>query len=309
MSASRPLTPERSKAAGDKLVGLAKTKDPSVSFAYLRGAIERDASLARACHPLLHELGHAAYARYKDFAKTISYEKGLCNSGYTHGAIEMHFLAAGDDIRTTLRTTCARDFDTMFEEWQCFHGVGHGLMYVTNKDLTKALAMCQELDSEFATSACQNGVFMDRFIVIDHTGAPIDAAGIDTRLCRRQEDHFKAQCYLYAPTAYLTHHANSYGAAFSDCKANAEMGYRTACMHGVGSQASKDNITRPRIARNVCRRAPNGFASACIEGAISILVNHYASVKPVEPLCKTTFSEYRQLCEAVIKLKKPWFDL
>src|SRR5688572_22686436 len=93
---AQPLSHHQFEEVKDRLVQLLEAKDPKASLDYLRNAIQNDTALARECHPLLHHLGHSAYEKYKDFDKTISYQDGLCNSGYTHGTIEAHFMASED---------------------------------------------------------------------------------------------------------------------------------------------------------------------------------------------------------------------
>lgn len=293
---AQPLSHEQFEAVKNKLVQLLEEKDPEASLDYLRNAIAQDASLARECHPLLHHLGQSAYEKYKDFNKTVSYQDGLCNSGYTHGTIEAHFMAS-NDIHTALQTTCSnQNNEITFQQWQCYHGTGHGVMYFTGKDLSQSLSLCESLPTDFARSSCVNGAFMERFIIVSHSGSPAKStSNVNTDLCEQQAAVYKSDCYFYAPTAYLERHTNDYNGAFEDCK-NAENNFIDSCINGVGGQAMKENITRPDIARDICKTAPKKYVSSCIKGAIVLLINHSGSTALVEPLCDTTFGLYKDIC-------------
>ena len=300
INAAQPLSHYQLEEVKAKLVELLKERGPRASFDYLRSAIKNDTALARECHPLLHHVGHAAYQEYKDFTKTVSYQDGLCNSGYTHGAIEAYFIASSD-IQAALTSACPAQNKATFQQWQCYHGVGHGVMYYTGKDVPQSLSLCESLSSDFARNACVNGIFMERFIVVSHSGAPTkNTADTTIALCKQQVDAYKADCYIYAPTAYLEQHINDYSGAFIDCQ-NAEAEYIGACIYGVGGQAAKDNITRPEVSSDICQIAPRGYVSACIEGIIGQLLNYNASMSPVKPLCSTTFVQFKDACNQSVK--------
>jgi len=293
-----PLSHHQIEDTKETLLTLLSEQNPKAGFDYLRQAIKDNPSLARECHPLLHHLGHAAYKKYKDFDTTISYQDYLCNSGYTHGSIEAHF-AASKDIAKTLKTTCTSSKKLTFEQWQCFHGIGHGVMYYTNKDVQESIKLCESLP-ENAKKSCINGLFMERFIIISHTGAAdTHAEHIDASICEEQPDTYKPDCYVYAPTAFLSLHPNDYMGAFEQCT-SVETDYITTCIYGVGGQIMKENILDPSVAKETCRNAPQASASACIEGAVGILINHYADTAPVKGLCSTLFSDYQSTCERKI---------
>ncbi len=50
---------------------------------------------------------------------------------------------------------------TPWIEYQCFHGLGHGLMIATGLDLAISLEVCSRLDRRWDRDACRGGVFME----------------------------------------------------------------------------------------------------------------------------------------------------
>lgn len=293
----QPLSHSQFESTKATLIALLEANDPNASFRYLREAMDKDPALARECHSLLHHMGQVAYKKYHDFNETISYQDGLCNSGYTHGAIEAHLIAS-PDVQATLNTTCAEAVNKdKIQQWQCYHGLGHGAMYSTGKNLARSLSLCESLSTTFARSACINGTFMERFIVINHSGAiSPDSSSVNTGLCKQQKQEYKSDCYFYAPSAYLGRSTNDYTGAFEDCK-KSESSYINACFRGIGSQVTKENVTRPEVAQEVCKKAPSKYVKSCIEGAVSLLINHHASTVSVEPLCSNLFTQFKASCE------------
>lgn len=302
-TASQPLTHQQFEEINSMLTELVTTKDAKASLDFLRGAIRTDTALARECHTLLHHVGRLAYEKYGDFDTSMSYQDELCNSGYTHGVIEAYFIAS-DDIQKALQTACSRNAgSTSFRQWQCYHGVGHGIMYFTDKELGRSLTLCSNLTSDFARNSCINGVFMERFIVSGHFGTPAkNVSELTTESCRQQTENDKYDCYFYAPTAYLEVHINDYTGAFEDCQKHAEQKHIATCINGVGSQATKENISSPDTAREICQEAPKEHVNTCIDGAIGLLINHHASTDPVAELCTTTFQQFSTICTQKIKL-------
>jgi hypothetical protein len=305
---SQPLSHSQLEDVESKLLKLLDDKDPTASFDYLRNALADNPSIARECHPLLHMLGRSAYDKYKDFDKAMSYRDEMCNSGYVHGVIEGRFKYS-TNIRADLKTVCkAKNGEDKFQQWQCFHGVGHGVMYATHKNLASSIDLCESLSSVFAQKSCVNGVFMEEFIVIDHSGhVEQHPSRVNISLCMDQDSRYKADCYLYAPTAYLARNVNDYQGAFKECS-GAEDSYLVSCIQGIGSQVVKENITRVDAALEVCKQAPQKYINNCVSGMAGLLLNHYASTEKVKQICDTKLSEFDTVCTQTIETWKTTFN-
>lgn len=251
----------------------------------------QDPVVARECHPLLHRIGHGAFKKYGTFDAAISYQNGLCNSGYTHGVIEATFLAA-EDPGKTIATTCKPGTD--FYAWQCFHGLGHGAMLTSKRSVERSIDLCMTLPAGFESQACINGVFMERFLSMDHSGAMRSDTTDAAQVCAEQEIRDKPDCYFYAPTYFLGHHSNDYSGAATWCHTNLKE-YVSACILGVGAQTMKENVTNPSLVADFCATL-EGFADTCVGGAVNILINHYASSSKVAELCGSSFKEFEETC-------------
>lgn len=293
------------QAVQASLEGL-KSGDIRRSFEYVKRRAAADPSFAKDCHPLLHRLGHESFMFQGSFAKAMERQDELCNSGYTHGVIESYFSGV-TDVRQAVLSTCPPSSDLDFRQWQCFHGIGHGVMLATEKDVARSLELCRTLGGEPAT-ACANGVFMERFIVVGHDGHRRTTAPADLDDCRQQTVAYKPDCYYYAPTAYIALHETDYAGAFGWC-GKAEPGYAAGCMRGAAGQAMKDNITDPASVRRFCDSLEKRYRAVCAEGAVSIYANHHASSSAAARLCDDAFKGYDSVCTAVAARKKSDFSI
>jgi hypothetical protein len=146
----------------EELYTLVEQENPRAALDRMRALMKEDPELLRSCHPFMHQIGRRAYARYGSFAEAAQYRDDICNSGYLHGAIEAHFLTVSDPV-AAMRTICEGYEPNRYPSWQCYHGVGHGVMFFKKNDLPAALALCGEYASSFARGTCANGAYMENF--------------------------------------------------------------------------------------------------------------------------------------------------
>src|SRR5581483_12078457 len=97
------LTPAQFQQQVATLTSLMKTKGITAAFTYTEAQISASPSFAKDCHPLLHELGHAAYTYYGGYAQAMQHNNEICDSGYTHGVLES-YLGSGIDIQQALQS-------------------------------------------------------------------------------------------------------------------------------------------------------------------------------------------------------------
>lgn len=280
--------------------------DTSSSFNYVRQQLATNPAFARDCHPLMHRFAHDTFAQYKNFAAAMTKADEVCNSGYVHGLVEANFKTA-PSVESAIQSSCPNKKDESFQQWQCFHGMGHGIMYSNDKDEAKSIKTCQKLSGDFAQTACINGVFMEKFIIVSHSGdhAPKHTHA-DISLCKQQSNEVKTDCYSYAPTAYLEMNTNQYDQAVTWCQSNAETAHVGSCISGVGAQVMKENIANPKFGAQFCLglEGKNAqFRTACSIGALDIYSNHAASTEASKPLCENEFAAISEACHQFLSDK------
>ncbi len=292
---SDKLSEEGYEVAKEEFLKSVNDKDPAIALAELRERVKRDDSLLRSCHALVHEVGRASYEKYRDFGEAMKYEDEICNSGYLHGVIEAHFSKA-PDVFAAIKTVCDPYLPETFLSWECYHGIGHGVMYYTSNDLPRSLGMCDSYDSDFARATCANGVFMENFNS-DQKLHPSKFLKSDDPFypCAEQATRHKRDCYLYAPAYYLGLKENDYVGALKWCD-GAEVPYKSACAQGVGSQAIKENINNPKFVEEICASNELTQRAPCIDGMVRLYINHHGSLAPAKILCGQLKPSNRQTC-------------
>ncbi|HYJ79849.1 MAG TPA: hypothetical protein VEW03_09625 [Longimicrobiaceae bacterium] len=124
-------------------------------------------------HELAHGIGIAAYRG----PETVSETFGRCTtdfqSGCYHGVIQAYFSdgrGSGGVTPERLNALCAdyRGPERRWLEFQCAHGMGHGLMAVNAHHLLRALDACDLLVESFEKQACWGGAFMENVVNATH---------------------------------------------------------------------------------------------------------------------------------------------
>ncbi|OGE86050.1 MAG: hypothetical protein A3J48_01090 [Candidatus Doudnabacteria bacterium RIFCSPHIGHO2_02_FULL_46_11] len=303
---STELSQDEYLTVKSELLALTDENDPRFALTEVRERIKTDNALLRSCHVLVHEIGHAAYEKYKDFGEAIKYKDEVCNSGYLHGVIEAHF-SESKDVFTDMRNICEPYPLGKFVSWECYHGIGHGVMYYTLNDLPKSLELCEGYPDFFASNSCISGVFMENFNSDQdlHKSKFLNEAD-PFYPCPNQADRHKRDCYIYSPVYYLNIHKNDYADALAWCL-DAEKGYENICARGLGTQAIKENINNPNLVEIVCGNGESSQNVPCISGLVSLYINHYGSLEPAKGLCKSLKFFNRQTCREEIEKNSTLF--
>lgn len=288
IDAQPPVSPllsgEEFYAERDALTAIVRDQSPRQALAELRRKTGLDERYAATCHDLAHEIGREAIRAQGGFAEAMVFADEICNSGYMHGIIEIAFERSRD-IGATMNTICEGLPEKRFAAWECFHGVGHGLMFESQNDMPGSIALCNTYSTQFRRKACANGVYMENFNA-DAVLHPSEYVDVDNPLspCSDQPTEHRLDCYLYAPTHYLSLHEGDYAGALELCEAVAIQA-RFACIRGVGMQAMKEHVLDPADALAICDLPNAKDESACIAGAIGLLVNHHGSPIPARAVC------------------------
>ena len=138
------------------------------AFTDIKDAYERSPYVKGNCHQLVHVIGRAAGLLFGDVAQ--AYERGneFCWSGYYHGVMEAILAKIGyQNVKTQLNTICAGVGATerySFAHYNCAHGLGHGVMLVSQHELFDALTTCDSLGDGWERESCYGGVFMENIL-------------------------------------------------------------------------------------------------------------------------------------------------
>lgn len=285
---------------------LAYREGPRVALAQYERRIASDPVVEKACHRIAHFIGSGALERFDgNVAKTFSLGSSTCVSGYYHGILERAFLGITSKARlaTVARSVCSGDGIRRrgFLDYQCRHGLGHGLMIQTGYDLPLSLSICAGSGTGWDHKACAGGVFMEnvntRFGYRSswlHDSDPLYP-------CGRVASRDRRSCYRRASWRILLQSGEDYRRAATAC-ARLEA-WAPTCLQGLGRDAAEEGRNSPRRIRRLCGLAGRGEAD-CLLGAARTIANASGmrGVTPAGELCKGAPQESRGTCFAGVGL-------
>ncbi len=295
-----PADPARSLYQGvrDPLVATVEREGPEAALALLRQRIA-DPAVAGICHALVHEVGQAARAKLGT-DEALRTDDDICGSGYTHGIIETSFAEMGDPAVAS-KTFCPP------KQAKCFHGLGHGLMFALANDVPRSIALCDALAERSDRIQCAEGVFMENFNTDESVHRTAYLRTDDPFFpCRDQAEPYKGVCAFYAPRYYVRLHPQAYKEALAWC-ATLPKGPADGCAKGVGSVTAKQHINDPLLAQDVCEGGAADQVGYCVQGAVSYVIVHHASVAKGQEFCDALHDEHRAGCERVLQESEPFF--
>ena len=284
--ARRGLSDARSyEEARGPLIALLQAQGSPVALAALDDLVRRQPRIAGVCHALAHDLGHAALERAGGSVGTaLSDRDDVCGGGYTHGVIE-EALAESNDPAADMLRMCAPA-----QDGSCFHGIGHGLMFVTGMDVDASLELCDRAPSSRLRGRCGEGVFMQYFSIdvasMHGSGPGTQRPSIDDAhtTCAETRGDYSANCWFYAPTVWLAAHPDDFAGALGWCAGATSALARNVCARGVGSRTVKFHPDDVTIGARVCREAGE-FIDECLAGMGSYWSVHWRGEREASSVC------------------------
>ncbi len=302
-------TKEELKATRDKYLAMLQPGDPESVFKVI-DAIEKNPSLVNDCHDMAHDLGHHAYELY-GFSAAMTFNDphrqghtsvdDICAGGYMHGILEEVFLHQ-PQLKSNASELCSSIPEN--NRGSCFHGVGHGLMFVNKRDVPTSLSDCRNLDKNTSTWRCFEGVWMEMFWGnTNHAGA--DSLGWTPEKplepCVNAKNDEKPACFLYAHLGYLRNHHYDFTGAMNLCtKNNLNLSDETFCVRGIGMTMMK-HFTSNSLEKTEQLVSGYGFWEkyAYYQGVISYARLSSVSESKLQTFCSELQNDW-QICQQVL---------
>jgi hypothetical protein len=259
---------------------VAYARGPRVALTLFDERLVTDKDVEVDCHRIAHTIGSAAFARFHgDVAKTFSRGSATCASGYYHGVLERAFVGVQTkaELASVARSLCdaAGIRARSFLDYQCEHGLGHGLMIQTGFDLPLALSLCAQLQTGWDGVVCSSGVFMENgnarfgfrssWLKDDDPLYPCDVV--------KARD--KRSCYARASTRVLELNGSDFDAAAAKC-ASAGSRWGRYCFRGYGRDAAaavRFDVAKTLSLCNLAGRNRN----ECLYGAARTFADNFGS--------------------------------
>jgi hypothetical protein len=263
--------------------------------------MQSNESVRADCHRIVHTIGSAAFARYdENVARSFSVGSPTCASGYYHGILERAFvgLDTSGELIEVARSLCAESGIRRrgFLDYQCQHGLGHGLMIQTGYDLPLALATCARLPTGWDDVACSGGVFMENATTRFGFRSSWLSEEDPLAPCERIPRGNRRSCYLRAAVRILELNGNDFASAARTCLGLARPWAR-ACLRGYGREVVGAARYAPGKILSLCRLS-GASAGDCLYGAARTVGDGTGSdgVLRAAKLCRSAPPNERGAC-------------
>lgn len=278
---------------------LAYRDGPKPALRLFDERIASDRNVEAGCHRIAHAIGSAAFASYhRNVAKTFSQGSATCASGYYHGIVERAFLGTSSKARLgkVARSLCLGQGIRRrgFLDYQCRHGLGHGLMIQTGYDLPLALSLCGRLGTRWDEVTCTSGVFMEnantsfgfrsRWLEDDDPLYP----------CNSIEQRHRRSCYLRSTTRILRVNDNDWKQTAETCP-RLDPTWIRFCFRSYGRDAAAQARYVSRRTLALCSDAGAGEAD-CLYGAARSIADTFEGGRRAAVLCDRAPRTAREAC-------------
>ena len=187
---------------------LAYSEGPKAALALFDRRRVTERTVTTDCHRIAHIIGSASLLYFKgNVAQTYAHGSPSCTSGYYHGILERAFtnVFTTRGLVRVARSLC-RDAGVRrrgFLDYQCDHGLGHGLMIQTGYDLPTALAVCRGLQTRWDEVSCAGGAFMENGSTVYGMRSQWLKSDDPIYPCRAIKLRNRASCFLRVTTQIL----------------------------------------------------------------------------------------------------------
>lgn len=257
-----------------------------------------DAELRRDCHPVVHAIGRETYRIKGTIHESFSACDQTCHSGCYHGSVE-RFLR-GEEIyaqankhpsAAELKQKAALACDPKLAErfrFQCFHGLGHALLYFTRYQLLPSLEACDALPNSWGQSSCYGGVFMEN--ISNATPELRDLSPTDYHYpCNQLAAKYRGDCYVMQ-TSRMSEMGLSAEKIFQECDKAGD--YRFQCAQSAGRDLSNYvRLGQVQPTAQKCQAAGGDAKGACIRGVIYALLDNTWDGRYAMPFCAALSEE------------------
>ena len=268
---------------------LAYSDGPKTALALFNQRRTSERTIAKDCHRIAHMIGSASLAYFKgNVAQTYAHGSPSCASGYYHGILERAFanVFTHRGLIRAARTLCngAGVRRMGFLDYQCTHGLGHGLMIQTGYDLPMSLAICGSLKTRWDEVSCTGGAFMENGSTVYglrsqwlKTDNPLYPCGV-VKLRNR------ASCYLRVTTQVLNVNHYNWPKTAQTCAELASK-WQRFCFRSYGRDTvnyaggNADSILR------LCGLA-GAAEGQCLYGAARTLADRDANTDSAAAFCR-----------------------
>ena len=282
----------------NKYIFLTREKGINKAFSQIKKDYLNNSIVKINCHQLTHAVGRTSAEKELNLSLLFSKGDSLCFSGYYHGVMEQYLF---EHNLSDLNDVCEGFGKAQsFESYNCNHGIGHGLMYISKNELFESLDKCNSLDQSSKRSQCYSGVFMENVLADNknHFTKFLNTSDIFFP-CNSVEDKYKFSCYNIQ-TNFAYKNLKDYKKMFNACESAAN--YSHSCYMGIGRIIAGLHIDDLNKIKANCELGNNiEKKNNCIFGAVRVLVLFYSDDKEAKRFCDIISDKSKPQCKNYLK--------
>jgi len=274
----------------------------AAAFLDLKVRYDENTLVRSLCHPLVHVIGREAAQRYPDVGEAYIQGDHFCWSGYYHGVMEGILRdVAPADLPQMINGICDSipgKATYSFYYYNCVHGLGHGVMYVTQNELFEALELCDSIDGQWEKESCYGGVFMENVIT--------DFENHFTKYLKPQEPLYpctavpeknKHVCYLMQTSYVLKQNGYNFADAFEQCSGVTGENHQITCYQSIGRDASGSTVSDAQRTKAYCMLGKDlSQQTHCAIGAVKDFISYFHSDTQAKQLCNAFSADIQNVC-------------
>lgn len=287
---------EKTRCYQEQLESLLRTHGTEHALDVLVRLTTQDPDVLREAHNYAHHLGRQSFGHYQDATVAFSHCRDTFWSGCYHGVLEAYLRSLPQVQPQDIAQLCGQHLKTgqsPFLEYQCLHGLGHGLTMYFHHDVPAALAFCDALPAEWEQNSCYGGVFMENIVAFQnphhahHHGHQQWLNPQDPLYpCTAVDKRYQQSCYLMQSSAILTFTDYDFARAFKEC-ARAPAEFVPVCYQSLGRDISGFTLRDPEKVLELCSLAQEDAAvQRCFVGAVKDFIMTYADSRQGLALCR-----------------------
>ncbi|MBV9773875.1 MAG: hypothetical protein JO040_07990 [Gemmatimonadetes bacterium] len=294
-----------------------------------------DRDVKRDAHVYAHAIGIAAYGAPEEVGKTFAQCTPDYQSGCYHGVIQAYFMdpRRGEAVTEASVNALCRDYRAdekdRWLQFQCAHGMGHGLTMYYDHDLPRALRGCDLVQSGFEREACYQGAFMENVVNalmphhpaaalmhgahagMEHGGMEHDQGAMHHGMamgeasgpkykaldpkdpfypCNTVEDRYQSACWGMQTSAILSFNGQNVAETAGLCDRAPEK-WRVTCFISLGRDVSGQTLQNRTEAIRKCALADTTYQPWCHVGAATNMLNVTAKAEDGLAYCREVAGE------------------
>ncbi len=283
---------------------------PEKAFTDLKAVYDQVPLVKVYCHPLVHVIGRTAVSRYPSLADAYMHGDDFCWSGYYHGVMETFVEKIGrENLPKAMDTMCDEipgKESYSFSYYNCVHGLGHGVMALTQDEIFDSLKLCDNLSGTWEKKSCYSGVFMENVIVdgLNHSTKYLKPEE-PVYPCNAVDSKYKDPCYLMQTSYMLKVTSYDFKKVFDLCKA-VDKEFVDTCYRSLGRDASGSSVSDVEKTTAKCFIGEDyRQKSQCIVGAVKDFISYYHDDVKARQLCESL--EDQQMTDLCLTTAKDYY--